>query len=85
VVHYCVANMPGAYARTSTEALSNSTRDWTLLLADQGAAEACRLRPELVGGINCAGGKLTCPPVGAAHDLPTADPLEALRGTPVSA
>jgi len=83
VVHYCVANMPGAYARTSTEALSNSTRDWTLLLADHGAAGACQQRPELLGGVNCAGGSLTCPPVGAAHDLPTVDPLQALQAEPV--
>jgi alanine dehydrogenase len=71
VVHYCVANMPGAYARTATQALNNATFPWMLLLADLGIAEACSRRPELIQGINTLGGELTCAPVGEAHGLPS--------------
>ena len=73
VVHYCVANMPGAYARTATQALSNVTHRWTRLLADHGVKEASRVRPELLSGINCLGGQLACKPVGDAHGLPVED------------
>ena len=67
VLHYCVANMPGAYSRTATQALNNVTLPWTLLIADNGLAGACRIRKELLGGINVIAGKLTCPPVAMAH------------------
>ena len=77
-VHYCVANMPGAYARTATQALNNVTHPWTQLIADQGLAAACRTRKELPGGINTHQGGLTCQPVADAHQLPCA-------GTPVFA
>ncbi|NWK56025.1 alanine dehydrogenase [Verrucomicrobiaceae bacterium N1E253] len=80
VLHYCVANMPGAYSRTSTQALNNCTQRWTTLIADEGVAAACKIRPELLGGINCTGGKLTCPPVGEAHDLASVDPAELITG-----
>ncbi|HWB05710.1 MAG TPA: alanine dehydrogenase [Verrucomicrobiales bacterium] len=70
VIHYCVANMPGAYSRTATMALTNVTHRYLGLLADHGLAEACRLKPELLDGINCHGGTLTCRPVGEAHGLP---------------
>ena len=73
VLHYCVANMPGAYARTSTQALCNSTQRWTTLIADHGVATACKEHPDLISGINCIKGKLTCPPVGEAHGLEVAD------------
>ncbi|QQL45127.1 alanine dehydrogenase [Sulfuriroseicoccus oceanibius] len=73
VLHYCVANMPGAYARTATQALNNTTQRWATLIADQGVKQACESRPELVGGINCAGGKLTCAPVAEAHGLTAVD------------
>lgn len=69
VIHYCVANMPGAYARTSTQALTNVTLPYLQLIATEGLAEACRQRPELIGGINCQGGKLTYREVGEAHGL----------------
>lgn len=78
VLHYCVANMPGAYSRTATQALNNVTHPWTLLIADKGIKEACRMRPDLVKGINTAGGKLTYAVVASAHGLPSTDPLEAL-------
>lgn len=70
VVHYCVTNMPGAYARTATQALTNVTYGYIELLADHGLAEACRRRPELVSGINVQGGRLTCRAVAEAHGLP---------------
>ncbi len=73
VLHYCVANMPGAYSRTATQALNNVTHPWTMLIADKGLEAACQTRKELLGGINTFGGMLTCLPVAAAHDLPSAD------------
>ena len=69
VLHYCVANMPGAYSRTATQALNNVTHPWTMLIADKGLAGACRIRKELLGGINVIGGKLTCEPVASAHGI----------------
>ncbi|NNE92435.1 MAG: alanine dehydrogenase [Verrucomicrobiales bacterium] len=69
VTHYCVANMPGAYARTSTQALTNVTLPYAQLLATEGLAGACARHPELVGGINCQDRKLTCREVAEAHDL----------------
>jgi alanine dehydrogenase len=69
VLHYCVANMPGAYSRTATQALNNVTHPWTLLIADKGLAGACRVRKELLGGINTRHGQLTCGPVAEAHGL----------------
>ena len=73
VLHYCVANMPGAYSRTATQALNNVTHPWTMLIADKGLEAACQTRKELLGGINTIAGKLTCQPVAAAHDLPATD------------
>jgi len=78
VLHYCVANMPGAYARTATQALNNCTQRWTMMIADQGVKGACATRPELLGGINCTAGKLTCAPVADAHSLKNHNPLELL-------
>lgn len=69
VIHYCVANMPGAYARTSTQALANVTLPYVQLLALEGVGGACAIRPELIGGINCQKGKLTCREVAGAHDM----------------
>ena len=78
VLHYCVANMPGAYSRTATQALNNVTHPWTLLIADQGVAGARKLRPQLVGGINTLAGKITCRPVAEAHGLAYTDPEQLL-------
>jgi alanine dehydrogenase len=69
VTHYCVTNMPGAYARTATQALTNVTYRYFELLADLGLAEACQKVPALVGGINIMKGKVTCEAVAAAHGL----------------
>ncbi len=74
VTHYCVANMPGAYARTSTQALTNVTLPYVQLIATEGIAGACEQRPELVGGINCEDGKLTYREVGEAHGLEWSEP-----------
>lgn len=69
VTHYCVANMPGAYARTSTQALSNATARYVELLADLGLEGACKKQPSLIGGINTRDGRLTIAAVGDAHGL----------------
>src|SRR5512140_282145 len=74
VTHYCVANMPGAYARTATQALTNVTYRYIEMLADSGLAEACRIQPALLGGINVIGGKLTHKAVAEAHGMPLAAP-----------
>jgi alanine dehydrogenase len=63
VVHYCVANMPGAVARTSTFALNNATIGHALALADKGWRQALRDDPHLAAGLNVAVGKVTCEPV----------------------
>jgi alanine dehydrogenase len=69
VTHYCVANMPGAYARTATQALTNVTYRYIELLADYGLAEACEKQPALVSAINVKGGKVTHSAVAGAHGL----------------
>ena len=69
VTHYCVANMPAAYARTATQALTNITFRYVELLANHGLAEACQRLPALTGGINTKDGKLTCLAVAEAHGL----------------
>jgi len=69
VVHYCVANMPGAYARTATQALANATSRYVEQIADSGIAEACHRHPELLGGINIQNGQITHKAVAAAHGL----------------
>jgi alanine dehydrogenase len=70
VTHYCVANMPGAYARTATQALTNATFRYLEMLADFGLAEACQKNPALVGGINVMNGKVTHKAVAEAHGFP---------------
>ena len=70
VVHYCVANMPGAVARTSTFALNNVTLPFTLALADKGWKQALIQDAHLREGLNVCEGKVTCEPVAEAHGLP---------------
>lgn len=70
IIHYCVANMPAAYARTATQALTNVTYRYVELLADYGLGEACLKNPALPGGINVQEGKVTHNAVAQAHDLP---------------
>jgi alanine dehydrogenase len=69
VTHYCVANMPAAYARTATQALTNVTYRYIELLADFGVEKACQKQPALIGGINTRDGKLTCQAVAEAHGM----------------
>ncbi len=75
VTHYCVANMPAAYARTATQTLTNITYRYVELLADLGLDEACKKQPALIGGINTRDGKLTCHAVAEAHGLKYDAPL----------
>ena len=74
VTHYCVANMPGAYARTAAQALTNVTGRFVEMLADHGLAEACKFQPALRSGINVMDGKITHPAVAEAHSLPFCKP-----------
>lgn len=67
VTHYCVANMPGAYARTATQALTNVTFRHVELIADAGLKEACERQPALRTAINVDDGKLLQAVVAAAH------------------
>jgi alanine dehydrogenase len=69
VTHYCVANMPAAYARTATQALTNVTYRYVQMLTDCGLKEACLKQPALAGGINTRDGKLTCQAVAEAHGI----------------
>ncbi len=69
VLHYCVANMPGAYARTATQALTNVTYPYIEALAEGGLPEACRKFPGLAAGVNVHQGKLTLEAVAQAHGL----------------
>jgi len=69
VTHYCVANMPAAYARTATQALTNVTYRYVELLADFGLEGACKKQPALIDGINTRDGRLTCKAVAEAHGL----------------
>lgn len=75
VVHYCVANMPGAYARTATQALTNVTYRYVETLADLGLKEACQRQPALIGGINVMDGKVTYKAVADAHGMPFTTPV----------
>ena len=70
VTHYCVANMPAAYARTATQALTNVTYRYIEQLADHGLAEACQKNSALIGGINVQDRNLTYQAVAEAHGLP---------------
>jgi alanine dehydrogenase len=70
IIHYCVANMPGAYARTATQALTNATSHYAVQIADLGLERAARQAPELAGGVNTCAGKVTHPAVAEAHGLP---------------
>jgi alanine dehydrogenase len=70
VVHYCVANMPGAVGRTSTFGLTNATMPYLVKLANLGFQRACAEDPGLALGMNIIDGKITNQPVAEAFDLP---------------
>ena len=79
-MHYCVANMPGAVARTSTIGLGNATMPFVLALADKGWRQACEDDPHLLAGLNVHAGQLTHYEVGKALELDVISPTIALRG-----
>ena len=70
VIHYCVANMPGAVARTSAFALNNATLPFALRIANLGAEAAMKADPHLAEGLNISGGKIRHQAVAEALDLP---------------
>mgnify|MGYP001814506923 CR=1 FL=1 len=74
IMHYCVANMPGAVARTSTIALGNATMPFMLALADKGWKKACADDRHLLNGLNVHAGQLTYEAVGVALGLDFVDP-----------
>ncbi|MEE9207980.1 MAG: alanine dehydrogenase [Gemmatimonadota bacterium] len=73
VIHYCVANMPGAVPRTSTLALTNATFPYALKLANKGWVQACKDDPSLALGVNSVDGHLTYAAVAEAFGLETQD------------
>lgn len=79
VMHYCVANMPGAVARTSTIALGNATMPFLLALADKGWRQACLDDPHLLAGLNVHAGKLTYVAVGKALGIDVVSPALAVK------
>ena len=74
VVHYCVTNMPGAYARTSTQALTNATLPYAKKIADLGLDEALQQVSELKSGLNTHRGKITHEAIALAHGMPCEPP-----------
>jgi len=79
IMHYCVANMPGAVARTSTIALGNATMPYMLALADKGWRQACEDDPHLLHGLNVHAGNLTYYAVGMAQGIDVLSPHLALK------
>ena len=78
VMHYCVANMPGAVARTSTQALGNATLPFVIALADKGWRQACADDAHLLNGLNVHAGQLTYAAVGEALGIASIDPQSVL-------
>lgn len=78
VIHYCVANMPGAVPRTSTFALTNATLPWAVKLADLGPERAILESPELASAANVIDGKITYKAVADAFELDYVSPAEAI-------
>jgi len=78
VIHYCVANMPGAVPHTSTYALTNVTMPFAVELATNGLRAACLADPALALGVNAIGGQLTYQPVAEAHGMSSVALADAL-------
>lgn len=74
IVHYCVANMPGAVSRTSTQGLTNATLPFVLALADKGWQQALGDDPHFLPGLNVHDGKVTYQAVATAFGLESSDP-----------
>ncbi|MEP3258006.1 MAG: alanine dehydrogenase [Roseibium sp.] len=85
VVHYCVANMPGAVPRTSTYALNNATLPFALALADNGAEKALLEDPLFLPGLNVHKGQITCEAVAVALGYDYVEPATALKAADVAA
>ncbi len=83
IIHYCVANMPGAVPITSTRALTNVTLPYVEALADYGVVEAIGRDPELARGVNVLGGRVTYEAVAEAHGLEYT-PLDDALGAAVA-
>jgi alanine dehydrogenase len=79
VVHYCVANIPGAVARTSTLALTSATLPYLIRIADKGIEGAAAEDEALAKGLSTLGGDLVSEPVAEAHDLPYTDAQKLLN------
>jgi alanine dehydrogenase len=79
IMHYCVANMPGAVPRTSTIALGNATLPFLLAIADKGWRKACEDDPHLLAGLNVHAGHLTHAAVGMALGIDVLSPRLALK------
>ncbi len=80
VVHYCVANIPGEVARTSTYALTNVTLPYALAIAGKGIRRAVREDPALAKGVNVCNGHITCPPVAETFQAECVDLENCLEG-----
>ena len=78
VIHYCVANMPGAVARTSTFALNNATLPFALALANKGWRQALADDPHLKNGLNIHRGQVTYKAVAEALKLPFTSAEDAI-------
>jgi alanine dehydrogenase len=74
VTHYCVANIPGAVARTSTLALTSATLPYLVTVAKHGVTGSAKADPALRAGLSTLDGQLVSAPVAEAHELPFADP-----------
>ncbi len=79
IMHYCVANMPGAVARTSTIALGNATMPFMLALANKGWRQACIDDPHLLNGLNVHAGQLTYYAVGKALGIDVVSPSVVVK------
>jgi alanine dehydrogenase len=79
VIHYCVGNIPGAVARTSTLALTSATLPYLVKIADEGIEGAAAKDVALSKGLSTLEGKLVSGPVAEAHDLPHTDPAGLLN------
>jgi alanine dehydrogenase len=84
IIHYCVANMPGAVPITSTWALTNATMPYLIKLADQGVHRALGSDPGFMRGLNVAAGKLTYEPVARDQGLDYTAPEDALAVIPAA-
>jgi len=78
VVHYCVANMPGAVSKTSAQALNNATLPYAIRIANQGYKKALLNDKHLLSGLNVCQGKVTLEEISEAHNLEFTDPVALL-------